>query len=51
MVRSGTSEHVALKVTGHLTRSMFDRYDIVSQEDTREAMAKASTYHAAPEVA
>ncbi len=44
MVRSGTSEKVCMAISGHKTRSIFDRYDIVSEKDLMAAAKRLSDH-------
>ena len=42
-MKAGVNEKVAMKISGHKTRDVFDRYHIVDTKDVVEAMQRVQT--------
>lgn len=44
LIRSGVDASVAMKVSGHKTRSILDRYNIIDESETAAALTQADAY-------
>jgi hypothetical protein len=44
MKRTGVQDKAAMRISGHKTRSVFDRYDIIDEPDIGDAAKKLDEY-------
>lgn len=42
--RAGNDEHDCMEISGHKTRAVFDRYDIIDEEDKRRSLERQQEY-------
>lgn len=44
LMRAGVDLAVAMKIGGHKTRDVFERYNIISEEDVRGSLVRTEAY-------
>jgi len=44
LIRAGVDPSVAMRVSGHKTRSMLDRYNIIGADETAAALSQTDAY-------